>query len=188
MTDDEVESEIDARMNQILAYMNNDRKMFQEVYGQTVSEMREQVKEDMNRKLLGDKMQAEIMKSVEVTPSEVIEFFNKIPKDSLPYFNAEVELAEIVMFPKINDEERQKALDKINKVKEQLKAGEDFATLAKEYSDDGSARDGGTWDGPPAGVSFRNLKPLHFSWRCCRHLISSRQSLVYHIIHSGAQG
>ena len=63
VTDDEVESEIDARMNQILAYMNNDRKMFQEVYGQTVSEMREQVKEDMNRKLLGDKMQSEIMKT-----------------------------------------------------------------------------------------------------------------------------
>jgi peptidyl-prolyl cis-trans isomerase SurA len=143
VTDDQVESEIDARMNQILAYMNNDRKLFQEVYGQTVSEMREQVKEDMLRKLLGDKMQSEIMSKVEVTPSEVVDFFGKIPKDSLPYFNAEVELAEIVMFPEINAEERAKALDKINKVKEQLKGGADFAELARKYSDDGSARDGG---------------------------------------------
>lgn len=143
VTDAEVESEIDARMNQILAYMNNDRKLFQDVYGQTVSEMREQVKEDMQRKLLGDRMQAEIMNKVEVTPSEVVDFFAKIPKDSLPYFNAEVELAEVVIFPEINEEERNKALEKIGRVKEQLAAGEDFATLARKYSDDGSARDGG---------------------------------------------
>jgi peptidyl-prolyl cis-trans isomerase SurA len=62
VTDEQVESEIDARMNQILSMMNNDRKMFQEVYGQTVSEMREQVKDDMQRKLLADKMRSEIMK------------------------------------------------------------------------------------------------------------------------------
>lgn len=79
VTDDEVDAEIDGRMNQILAYMNNDRKLFQEVYGQTVSEMREQVKEDMTRKLLGDKMQGEIMNKVEVTPSEVVDFW-KNPK------------------------------------------------------------------------------------------------------------
>jgi len=143
VTDEEVNSEIDARMNQILAYMNNDRKMFQDVYGQTVSEMREQVKEDMQRKLLGDRMRAQIMDDVKVTPNEVLDFYNNIPKDSLPYFNAEVELAEIVINPVINTVERQKALDKINMIKDQLKAGADFAELARKYSDDGSAREGG---------------------------------------------
>lgn len=143
VTDAEVDGEIDARMNQILAYMNNDRKLFQEVYGQTVSEMREQVKEDMLRKLLGDRMQAEVMNSADVTPSDVLKFFNNIPKDSLPYFNAEVELAEIVIIPEVNTEEREKALEKIGNVKAELKAGGDFATLARKYSDDGSARDGG---------------------------------------------
>ncbi len=143
VTDAEVDSEIDARMNQILAYMNNDRKLFQEVYGQTVSEMREQVKEDMLRKLLGDRMQAEVMNTADVTPADVLKFYNNIPKDSLPYFNAEVELAEIVIYPQINMLEREKALDKIGKVKAELKAGEDFATLARKYSDDGSAREGG---------------------------------------------
>src|SRR6188768_2134457 len=99
VTEDEVNAEIDARMDQILSYMNNDRKLFQEVYGQTVSEMREQVKEDMERKLQGDRMRAQIMDEVNVTPAEVLEFYNNIPKDSLPYFNAEVELAEIVINP-----------------------------------------------------------------------------------------
>ena len=143
VTEEEVDAEIDQRMEQILAMMNNDRKMFQEVYGQTVNEMREQVKDDMKRKLLGDRMQQQILNSVEVTPSEVQEYFNQIPKDSLPYFNAEVEIAEIVLHPEVNAEERAKALQKINSVKEQLIAGGNFEELARKYSDDGSGREGG---------------------------------------------
>jgi peptidyl-prolyl cis-trans isomerase SurA len=143
LTEDEVEAEIDNRMNQILAMMNNDRKLFQDYYGQTVSEMRELVREDLNKQMLRERMQQQIMAKVEVTPSEVLDFFNTIPKDSLPYFNAEVELAEIVIFPEINEEEKGKALDKIGKIKEELKAGGDFAALARKYSEDGSARDGG---------------------------------------------
>ena len=143
VTDEEVEAEIDQRMNQILSMMNNDRKMFQEVYGQTVSEMREQVKDDMQRKLLGDRMQDQIINNVEVTPSEVQEYFNSIPKDSLPYFNAEVEIAEIVIYPQVNQTERIKALQKITDVQRQLKEGGDFAQLALKYSDDGSGMNGG---------------------------------------------
>ncbi len=143
VTEEQINSEIDSRMNQILSMMNNDRKMFQDVYGQTVSEMREQVKDDMERKLQADKMRSEIMEKVQVTPSEVVDFFNHIPKDSLPYFNAEVELAEIVMYPEVNPEERAKAIKKINDIKDQLKAGADFEDLARKYSDDGSAKDGG---------------------------------------------
>ena len=143
VTDEEVEAAIDKRMEQILAMMNNDRKMFQDVYGQTVNEMRQQVKDDMNRKLLGDRMQQQIINSVEVTPSEVLEYFNQIPVDSLPYFNAEVEIAEIVVYPQVNAEEREKAIQKINNIKDQLEAGSDFGELARKYSDDGSGREGG---------------------------------------------
>ena len=143
LTEDEIDSEIDARMNHILGQMNNDRRLFQDYYGQTVSEMRELVREDLTKQMLRERMQQQIMAKVEVTPSEVLDFFNEIPKDSLPYFNAEVELAEIVLFPEINEEERGKALDKIGRIKEELKAGGDFAALARKYSEDGSARDGG---------------------------------------------
>lgn len=143
VTDEEVTSEIDRRMDQILAYMNNDRKFFQEFYGQTVTEKREEMREPMQRKLLGDRMRAKILEKVSVTPSEVQDYFNSIPRDSLPYFNAEVELGEIVMFPKVNEAERNKALDKIRDIQRQLSEGGDFAALARKYSDDGSAFEGG---------------------------------------------
>ena len=143
VSDDEVASEIDRRMDQILGYMNGDRKFFQEFYGQTVTEKREEMREPMKRKLLGDRMRAQILEKVGVTPSEVQAYFNQIPRDSLPYFNAEVELGEIVMFPKVNETERNKALDKIKDIQRQLNEGGDFAGLARKYSDDGSAFEGG---------------------------------------------
>ncbi|MEZ4902672.1 MAG: hypothetical protein R2822_13445 [Spirosomataceae bacterium] len=37
-------------------------------------------------------MQSKITEAIKVTPSEVRKFFNSIPKDSLPYIPAEVEL------------------------------------------------------------------------------------------------
>jgi hypothetical protein len=47
VTEEQVESEIDARMNQIPLMMNTSKNV-QEVYGQTVKEMlSEQVKDDM---------------------------------------------------------------------------------------------------------------------------------------------
>src|SRR5690606_15423779 len=79
VTDEEVDAQIDQRMEQILAMMNNDRKLFQEVYGQTVNEMRGQVRDDMMRKLLAERMQQQIIENVDITPSEVIEYFNRIP-------------------------------------------------------------------------------------------------------------
>lgn len=144
VSEEEIEGQMNARMNQILAMMNNDLELFQEVYGQSVSEMKNQVRDDMEKKLLAQRMQQQIMADIDVTPSEVIRFFSQIPADSLPYFNSEVELGEIVIYPEVNKEEKQKAYEKIKQVMDRLEAGEDFAELASTYSDDyGSARDGG---------------------------------------------
>ena len=144
VTDVEVEAQMNARMDQILSMMNNDMNLFQEVYGQTVAQMKNQVKLDMEKKLLAERMQGQVMQGVDVTPSDVIAFFNRIPKDSLPYFASEVELGEIVHYPKVNKVEKQKALDKIQDIQNQLNEGGDFAELATKYSDDfGSGRQGG---------------------------------------------
>lgn len=144
VSEEEIETQMDARMAQILAMMNNDLELFEEVYGQTVPEMKNQVRDDMEKKLLAQRMQQEIMLEIDVTPSEVIDFFNQIPADSLPYFNSEVELGEIVIYPEVNRQEKLKAYDKIQQVLERIEEGEDFGELASTYSDDyGSARDGG---------------------------------------------
>ena len=139
--EDEIEAQLDARISQILAYMNNDPAQFREFYGATISEVKEQFRTDLENKLLIERMQANVIADATVTPSEVKEFFARIPVDSLPYFNSEVEVGEIVHFPKINAEEKAKARAKLVELKQRVEEGEDFGELARRYSDDvGSAR------------------------------------------------
>ncbi len=145
ISDAEIDAQFNARFEQILGMMNNDPQQFQEYYGQSIPEVREKYREDMKNQLLADRMKNDIVSSVQITPSEVKEFFNKIPRDSLPYFSAEVEVGEIVYFPKINKEEKQKALDEAESYLKQIKDGTaKFEDLASVHSDDpGSARLGG---------------------------------------------
>ena len=140
VTDEEVDEQLNARIERILTYMNNDLAQFEDYYGQSINEVKEQFREDLKGQLLTERMQGSIMGSIKVTPGEVKDFFDQIPQDSLPYFNSEVELSEIVYKPKVNDEQKQIAISKLEDIRKRVtEGGEDFAELAKIYSDDPSS-------------------------------------------------
>ncbi len=143
--EEEVEAQLNARIEQILDYMGGDVTQFEEYYGQTINEVKESFRNDLRDQLLSERMRAQAMMGISVTPSEVKAFFSRIPVDSLPYFNSEVEIGEIVAKPKVNPEERQKAIGKLNDLRTRIvEGGEDFAALAQKFSDDfASARIGG---------------------------------------------
>jgi peptidyl-prolyl cis-trans isomerase SurA len=144
VNDDEVENQLNARIDRLMLYFNQDPKAIEEFYGQTIEQIKDQTRTDMRNQLLAERMQAKVTEKATITPAEVQEFFKKIPKDSLPYFNAEVEIREVVYKPKINPAERAKALARAEEVRLKLTRGEEFASLARRYSDDpGSAAQGG---------------------------------------------
>ncbi|MBK6622195.1 MAG: peptidylprolyl isomerase [Saprospirales bacterium] len=143
--DAEVEAQLDLRIEQILAYMNNDYQQFEDYYGQTVTQVKDQFRNELRDQILAERMRGQVLTGITVTPAEVKAFFSRIPADSLPYFNSEVEVSEIVYRPKINEAERKIAMDKLTDLRERiLVKGEDFAALAQKYSDDfASGRIGG---------------------------------------------
>lgn len=142
---EQVEQELDGRIEYILGLMNNDVQQMEEYYGKTLNEIRTQFRSELRDQLIEQKMRQSILADVEITPSEVKNFYNQIPRDSLPYFNSEVEVSEIVIIPKVNQEEREKALAQLQDVRKRILVdGESFAELAGIYSDDpGSASRGG---------------------------------------------
>lgn len=143
--DAEVEAQLDLRIEQILAYMNNDYQQFEDYYGQTVNQVKDQFRNELRDQILAERMRGQVLTGITVTPAEVKAFFSRIPADSLPYFNSEVEVSEIVYRPKVNAAERKIAMDKLSELRERiLVKGEDFAALAQKYSDDfASGRIGG---------------------------------------------
>lgn len=145
VSDEELEAQLSYRFESVLRQMNGDEEFFQQFYGATVNEMKERYREDQKSQILAEKMQQKLISQVDITPSEVKAFFDEIPTDSLPYLNSEVEVSELVVKPQVNAEERQKALDKITKIYEELSLeSSDFAELAKKHSDDlGSGKRGG---------------------------------------------
>lgn len=144
-TEQEIDLEVNSRIEDILRYMGNDESQFEEYYGKTVSEVRNQMREPIQQQIMIRKMRQEIMSKISITPAEVKAYFNKIPKDSLPYLSSEVELAEIVYKPKVNPAQKKVAFDKITDIRSRItQGGEDFGKLAEKYSQDpGSARAGG---------------------------------------------
>ncbi|MDH3709955.1 MAG: peptidylprolyl isomerase, partial [Cyclobacteriaceae bacterium] len=92
-----------------------------------------------------------------VTPAEVQAFFNRIPKDSLPYFSAEVSVGQIVKIPEIGRAQKDNAREQLLSYKKRVEAGESFETLAQKYSQGPSAPKGGN-----LGFQYRgNLVPAY---------------------------
>lgn len=144
VTDEEVEVQLNARIDRILDYMAGNIQQFEDYYGQSISEVKDQFREDLKNQLLSERMRSQIMSEVSVTPSEVKQFFAAIPQDSLPFFSSEVEIGEIVYKPEISQAEKDQSIEILTEVRNRIvDGGEDFAQLAIEFSDDGSRNTGG---------------------------------------------
>lgn len=144
ISEDEVQSELDRRMQYFVQQIGSEQAL-EEYFGKSVLELKDEFRPDIENQLLSRKMRTEILGDVEVTPSEVKEFFRNMPEDSLPYFNAEVELGVIVIKPEISEEQEQYAKDKLEQVRDDIVNGDaDFYTKAIIESDDtGTRNDGG---------------------------------------------
>ncbi|HNE93623.1 MAG TPA: peptidylprolyl isomerase, partial [Chitinophagaceae bacterium] len=111
-----------------------------------------QLKEDFRgpfrERKLADLMKSNIVDGVKITPAEVKVFFNKIPKDSLPYYESEIEISQIVTIPKANKEVEDYVIKQMYDYKKLVENGQKkFEALAKLYSEDpGSKENGGMYN------------------------------------------
>lgn len=143
VTDDDVDGEVDRRMRVMTSRAGGQEKL-EGFLGRSLIQYKDEIRPEIQEQLVAQKMQAKITEKVEVTPLEVKRYFETFPKDSLPEFNTEVEVGEIVVYPELTKKEKEVYKDKAEALRLRIKAGDSFATLARLYSQDpGSAREGG---------------------------------------------
>jgi peptidyl-prolyl cis-trans isomerase SurA len=129
----------------VMQQFGGDENMLAEVYGKTADQLKTEIHDLLKEQLLVQKMQAKITEGLSISPADVRKFFNEIPRDSLPFFSAEVMVGQIVKKPEVNQKVKNEITELLRGLKDQIMDGKaDFQTLAKQYSQDpGSAPLGG---------------------------------------------
>ena len=112
----------------------------EESYGKTLEQIKLELREQIREQLLGNAMQRKITKGLSVTPAEVKRFYSKIPEDSLPFYSADVVVAQIVKKSQISDIQKLETKKKLSDIRQRILDGENFNELAKKYSEDPSAQ------------------------------------------------
>jgi len=143
VTDKEVDQQLDRRLRYFVSQIGSE-KALEEYFNKTITEIKKDLKKTLKDQMLIEKMNEKLTGDIKITPTEVQQFFKTIPKDSLPTINAQTELEEIAMYPKISPEQLLEVKTRLQELRDRIIKGEKFSTLAIMYSEDiGSASKGG---------------------------------------------
>jgi peptidyl-prolyl cis-trans isomerase SurA len=143
VSDDEVNSAIEQRINYFVSQIGSIRKT-EQYFNKPIEEIREEFFDIIKDQILAQRMESSFTSSIKTTPSDVRKFFNSIPVDSLPIFPAQIEMSQIVLFPEVTKYEKDRLEKQLLEFKKRVEDGGDFSFLASLYSEDeGSAKEGG---------------------------------------------
>ena len=166
VTDEQVEADLNRKIQWFVSRVGSQEKL-EAQFGKTMAEIKEEVRQASRDQMLQEQVQSKIMDGVVVTPKEVKEFYNDIPKDSLPTVSPDYEILQIVKRPPVSIDEKLQVKDRLYQIRKRILDGESsFATMAVLYSEDpGSARQGGELGFAGKGVYATNFENTAFNLR-----------------------
>ena len=173
VTEADVAQEVEQQISYWLEMVDGSRERLEEYKHQSISQMRQELRQEMRDRRKIQKMKMKLVEDISVTPADVRRYFNNLPQDSLPYVPTEVEVQIVTLTPRIEPEEINRVKDELREYTERVTKGEtSFQALARLYSEDpGSARQGGelglvgraTLDPAFAAVAFNLTDPKKIS-------------------------
>ncbi len=163
ISEDQIKGEINRRIQYFVQQIGSEEKL-EEFYGKSIPEIKDEFHDLIQEQMLIQQMQGSVTGNVDISPSEVKAFFNKIPKDSLPLVNSEVVVEHIVIDPIISVNEKTVTRQRLEEIRTRVINGEDFGTLAYLYSEDpGSAKKNGELGFMERGQLVKEFAKVAFS-------------------------
>jgi len=137
-----VQVELERRIQHFINMMGS-REELEQYFNKSILEIKNDFREPIKNQLITNKMQSEITGDITVTPSEIRAFYNKIPKDSIPNIDSQIEYEQIVIYPVLSEQAVFDVKERMLNLRRRITEGESFETLAILYSEDGSSSLGG---------------------------------------------
>ncbi len=165
VSEEDVDAELDQRVRYFIG-MYGSKEALEQIAGKTIYQLKDDMRPSIREQRMANAMRGKIVSDVRITPTEVKDYYDKIPRDRLLFYESEVQVREIVTYPKASRDIERLAIDELNDFKKQIESGaKKIDLLAKLYSDDpGSKENGGryelnrnekTWDPVFMATAFR---------------------------------
>ena len=159
---EEVNRRLDQQVANLTRYYGSEER-FEQAAGMSVAQMKREYRDDIRKRIMIEMIQQRELGEIDITHREVTEFFTTYG-DSLPAVPEQVELRQIVLFPRVTEAFREAARAKAQGILDSIKAGADFDEMARRHSDDaGSARNGGNLGLARRGVFVREFEEAAFA-------------------------
>lgn len=143
VTDEEVEEEVDRKIRYYIQLYGG-KDAFEQIAQRTVYQAKMDFMQPIREQHLADAMRRKVVQDVTVTPTEVKEYFDKIPPNKRIFYESEMQLSQIVLYPTASRDIDNLAVDELNEYKKQVESGQrKFELLAQLYSDDPGTKDKG---------------------------------------------
>jgi len=166
VSEEEVEAEVDQRIRYFIN-MYGGKEAFEQIAQRTVYQAKMDFMQPIREQRLADAMRRKVVEGLTVTPTEVKEYFEKIPQDKRIFYESEMQLDQIIIYPKPSHDIEKLAMDELNEYKQQVESGQKkFEFLARLYSQDPGSKekggiielnraDGKSWDPTFFSTAFR---------------------------------
>ncbi|MBE6259221.1 MAG: peptidylprolyl isomerase [Prevotella sp.] len=171
VTESEISQGVEQYIENMISVIGS-REKLEEYQGKTLSQIRSELRDSYRERQMVQGMQQKLVKDIAVTPAEVRRYFKDMPLDSIPFVPTEVEVQIITQQPRVEQEEINRVKERLREFTDRINKGEtSFQTLARLYSQDGSARNGGElgytgragWVPEFANVAFNLTDPKRVS-------------------------
>lgn len=143
VSDEEVEADVD----QQIRYFENlygGKDAFEQIAQRTVYQAKQDFMVPFREKRLAQAMRLHVVEDVKITPTEVKEYYDKIPTEKRIFYESQIQLSQIVLYPKASHDIEKLAQDELAEYKQEVESGQKkFEFLAQLYSDDPGTKDKG---------------------------------------------
>src|SRR5674476_250507 len=147
VSDEDIDADID---NKIRYFINQygSKEIVEQIAGKSIFQLKEDFKQTFREQKLAQGERDKIVSDIRITPKEVEAYYNAIPKDSLHFYESQLEVGQIVVYPKPSRDLENYAIDQLKEYKKEVEdSSKKFDMLATLYTDDpGSKETGGKYD------------------------------------------